>query len=101
MWQSDLLQIFLSALAVWRISNIIIYEDGPFFVFKKLRFWIGAEDFFGEPTEEPNTIQKLFQCIWCLSIYVSIPFAFNIVPDFITLIFAISALALYANKHID
>ena len=56
------------ALSCWRISNLFVYENGPFDVFLKLRNVVGAGDIDVEPT---NFFGKLLNCIGCTSIWVA------------------------------
>tara|TARA_R110001632_G_scaffold176402_3_gene296159 strand:- start:242 stop:523 length:282 start_codon:yes stop_codon:yes gene_type:complete len=54
----------ISGLAIWRITHLFAEEDGPFdsiIRFRKL---------FGQ-----SLIGDLLDCFYCLSIWVSIPFA--------------------------
>jgi Protein of unknown function (DUF1360) len=49
---------------VWRVSHLLSQEDGPFDVVVRVRKMLG-HGFFG----------SLLDCFYCLSIWVSIPFA--------------------------
>ena len=51
-------------LAVWRITHLLSSEDGPFGVVFWIRKKAGA-GFFG----------NLLDCFYCLSIWISLPFA--------------------------
>jgi hypothetical protein len=52
------------SLAIWRITHLLSKEDGPFDVIYRLRKWAG-EGLWGQ----------LLDCFYCLSIWVSLPFA--------------------------
>ena len=52
----------LATFAVWRLTHLLAREDGPWVVFR--RFRRGAV--FG----------RMLACFYCLSIWVSFPFAF-------------------------
>jgi hypothetical protein len=54
----------LCLLAVWRLSHLLSQEDGPFDLVIKFRKLLG-QGFFG----------SLLDCFYCLSMWVSIPFA--------------------------
>jgi hypothetical protein len=58
------LQCLLSGLAVWRLTHLLSNEDGPWGVFERLRLAAGR-GFWGE----------LLHCFYCLSVWVSLPFA--------------------------
>lgn len=87
-----LITITLAALAVWRISYMLVNEDGPAKVFERFRVWVAPRSEF---------LSSLFDCIYCMSIwvgiamtilyainpsvlfYVSLPFIFSAVSIFI------------------
>ena len=54
----------ISVLGVWRITHLLAAEDGPFDVFVRFRRAVG-EGFWG----------KLLDCFYCLSLWLSAPFA--------------------------
>jgi hypothetical protein len=65
-----IIEFVISTLAVWRLSYLFSQEDGPFDVVIKLRKLIG-HGFFG----------SLLDCFYCLSLWISIPFAVWICDD--------------------
>lgn len=56
--------VLLCSLAVWRVTHLVSYEDGPFDMFRRFRSVFGR-----------SVIGQLLGCFYCLSIWVSIPFA--------------------------
>lgn len=54
----------LSMLAIWRITHLLSAEDGPWDVVIRLRKSAG-DGFWGE----------LFDCFYCLSLWIAVPFA--------------------------
>jgi len=55
----------LCTFAIWRLTHLFTQEDGPFELVIKFRKLFGLS-FFG----------SLLDCFYCLSIWISIPFAF-------------------------
>jgi hypothetical protein len=74
----------LGGLAVWRLSHLVVREDGPWQVFAKLRrraestMWGGGE---------------LFVCIYCLSLWVAAPVALALGDGWVERVFAWPALS--------
>lgn len=56
--------LVLGMLAVWRITHLLTAEDGPFDLIVRLRQRAGTR-FLG----------KVLDCFYCLSLWVSLPFA--------------------------
>lgn len=56
--------LILGALGVWRITHLLAAEDGPWDLLVRLRRRAG-EGFWGE----------LLDCFYCLSLWISAPFA--------------------------
>lgn len=56
--------LILGTFAVWRITHLFQTEDGPWNLVARLRRYVG-DGFFGD----------LLDCFYCLSLWVSIPFA--------------------------
>lgn len=53
----------IAALGVWRVTHLLVAEDGPWNIVARLRQGAGSR-FLG----------KLLDCFACLSLWVSIPF---------------------------
>ena len=66
-----LLGLIVLSPAVWRITSLLVYEEGPWDVFPKLRYWLGVR--YDDMNYEPygtNVVADAFTCMWCLSPYV-------------------------------
>lgn len=67
----------LIALAVWRISLMLVQERGLFGVFIRWRKLVHAESNIipdyntGETLKPSGELGELFSCVWCLSIWFS------------------------------
>ena len=59
-----LYQLLLGALAVWRLTHLFAAEDGPFQLIVRLRRRTGTEFW-----------ATLLDCFYCLSLWISVPFA--------------------------
>jgi hypothetical protein len=57
--------LILGVLAVWRISYLLTSESGPSNVLSRLRHGLGS-----------GLIGQLFSCLYCMSLWISAPFAF-------------------------
>jgi len=61
---NEIWRFILSALAVWRLTHLLVEEDGPWDLIVRLRSRLGS-GFFG----------SLMDCFYCLSLWFSLPFA--------------------------
>jgi len=63
--------LVLAVFAVWRITTLLLREEGPFEVFIKLRSFIGVKyNAESEPYGETSKA-RLFACFWCLSMWIT------------------------------
>jgi hypothetical protein len=62
--------LVLSTLTIWRITHLLIAEDGPWDVVTRLRKSAG-NGFWGE----------LLDCFYCLSLWIAAPFAYGLGED--------------------
>lgn len=53
------------AMATWRLSSLLVNEDGPADIFKHLRAFVGVQD----ADEQPHALAGAFVCIWCMSVW--------------------------------
>ena len=58
------MRFIVAALAVWRLSHLLVAEDGPGRIVARLRTWLGA-----------GFWASLFDCFNCMSLWVAAPFA--------------------------
>ncbi|HEV3036936.1 MAG TPA: DUF1360 domain-containing protein [Candidatus Angelobacter sp.] len=58
------LRCILAALATWRVSHLLAFEDGPLDVIARVRLRLG-KSFLG----------TLMDCFYCLSLWVAAPTA--------------------------
>jgi len=61
------LDYVIGSFAVWRITHLLVAEDGPWDALVKLRALLG-DSAFG----------RAMDCFYCTSIWVSVPFALRI-----------------------
>lgn len=90
------LSLLVYAAATWRVSSLLVCEDGPADAFARLRAVICRVKFLSD----------LFSCIWCCSIWVG---AFWVLFDFlfplaavrVALLFALSAAAVMIQRWME
>lgn len=68
--------LLILSLATWRISSLLVHEDGPYAVFRRGREFMernGLELFW-----------QLFQCVWCTSVWIGagMMVAWNFYPEY-------------------
>src|SRR5882672_79594 len=56
--------LILGMLAVWRITHLLQAEDGPWNLLVRFRRWLGN-----------GMLGGLLDCFYCLSLWISVPFA--------------------------
>jgi hypothetical protein len=98
-----MVNLIVVALGVWRISSLLVNEDGPAYIFGKLRTRVGIRfNHYSQPYAE-NDLAELFLCVWCLSVWVGLVMAilWIISPTltlYLSLPFAFSTVAIIVEK---
>ena len=114
------LQIIVLALTTWRIATMVVNEDGPWFVFVKIRRLVGI---YLERTHsnrpdgtlliserkhvDSSFFSQLLSCVWCFSVWVGAAwtvFYFVVSPTIVTycaLPFALSAVSVFMELLVD
>ena len=92
------------ALATWRVSSLLVFEEGPFMLLVKLRGWLGV--YYDEYSEVQgkNAISKALTCVWCTSIWVALGFTvlyYFGLAFWVALPFALSAAAIIIERIVD
>ena len=70
-----MLKFGILVLACYRLSILLIDDDGPFDLLSRFRDRIGVEyDEYGNRTAT-HEIAKLFNCVYCLSLWLGLALA--------------------------
>lgn len=72
----------LAALAAWRVTHLLAYEDGPGELVVRLRSHLGS-----------GWVGRLMDCFYCLSLWVAAPFALMLSREPLTWLVAWIALS--------
>lgn len=71
----NLIDIILLSFGTWRVSQALVFETGPFNLFRAVRELLGfeyAED--GFVVVIPETFPgSVFSCVWCMSFWIAFP----------------------------
>lgn len=62
----------LLTLATYRVTQLLVYDDGPFGLIFKFRAAIGVYD-LDQAGESKSNLGKLFACPYCLGFWLAIP----------------------------
>ena len=99
-----MLELIILSLATWRVSYMLVEEQGPAEIFDKLRYKIGVQHTDEGVPFAWNWFAELFTCVWCMSVWVGTIF---FVVDALTgwawvgIPFALSALSILIHEVID
>ena len=99
------LNLLILSLAVYRLSSLFAFEDGPFSMFQKLRGFTGVVLDEDDEQEGTNEVSKAIICPFCNSLWISLGLIafFFLIPN-ITIIlalpFALSAPTCLINEVI-
>lgn len=115
----DWLHLLVLALATWRISSLFVNEDGPWFLFERLRTRSGIY-FHVSPLNKDYHVRdeyltkivpdrfwsQLLSCVWCFSLWCggTVVIAYLFFPAltfYACLPFALSALAILFNLVVE
>jgi hypothetical protein len=64
--------LVVGVLAAWRLTHLIVAEDGPWNIVARLRQRAGA-----------GVVGQMMDCFNCTSMWVAVPFAFWLASDWI------------------
>ena len=88
-----LLHFIILSLATWRLSSLLVNEDGPNRLFNSFR-------------EQVSDWTGLLDCVWCVSIWIGIIlvviyFFYPVITFWIMLPFALSGAAIMVDKWVN
>jgi len=100
------IEFLILGLATWRISSLLVQEDGPGDVFMRIRELAGiSHDQNKDPLAIPDGFwPNLLSCVWCLSLWMAtlIFIAYLVFPKITVTIctpFALSSTAIIVNRY--
>lgn len=64
------LELVLGAVATWRISHMLLNENGPFEVFRHAREMLGVQYSEFDESKVIAFKYEITTCIWCLSMWI-------------------------------
>lgn len=95
--------VIVAALATWRISHMLLYENGPFRALRRLRVMLGVMYYSDDSNDVASSKYEITTCVWCLSVWVGavVGVLWLLTPVWsfwVTLPFALSAGAVVLDK---
>lgn len=103
----EAISFLIYGLAVWRISSLLVNENGPFNIFRWVRSKAGVMydldwNLIGV---QHKFFAELLSCVWCCSLYVAIGiligrFYFSQITYYVCMGLALSALAILFEKWV-
>jgi hypothetical protein len=63
-----ILDALIVGLAAWRVTSLLVTEDGPWDVFVRLRERFGVDQ-----PGEMGMVQRVLSCVWCASVWAVPP----------------------------
>lgn len=104
-WNMGLMDFLVLGLATWRLTSLLVKEDGPWDVFARFRSWVGVR--FNAQSEPygDTFLGSLLVCVWCTSVWVGgyLAMAYLINPSvtaILSLPFALSAFTIFIQKMV-
>ena len=87
----------IKALATWRLTKMIMSEDGPYEVFPKLNHALGVRYNENNIKFGINEAGNMMVCKLCLSFWVGL--LFTLLPKVFAMPFAFSAAMIWLDKY--
>lgn len=71
-WWADLgaMELFILGLATWRLTSMLVNEEGPWNLFVKFRYMIGIRYDVHSERVTTNVLAYLLSCVWCSSVWI-------------------------------
>jgi hypothetical protein len=90
-----MLSFIIDALATWRLSSLLVNENGPWYLFRRLREYVGFKYYpDGDVLVRPDN--HVLSCVWCCSIWIALGIPFC--PRWIKRLLSLSAAAIVVEQ---
>lgn len=66
------LDVLIGGIATWRITRLLLTENGPFRLLRKFRERFGVVYAQDDDTQIVSFKYEIFLCMWCMSIWVGL-----------------------------
>lgn len=102
--QMAMIEIATLALATWRLTSLLVYEDGPGKVFDRLRAWAGITYDEQNNATATTSLGEGLKCFWCTSVWCGTFWALLYLTTdttWLALPFALSAAAILIDKLVE
>lgn len=93
------MKFLIYALACWRLTYMLIHEDGPAAIFARLRTYAGVRYDLNDRVYGVGFWGDVLSCFWCCSIWVAA--GLLLAPRWVSTILAGSALAIGLRKVLE
>lgn len=97
----EVLAIGVGGVTTWRLSHMLLFENGPFKIFRRLREKLGVV-YYPNSDDVASYKYEITICIWCLSMWVGtgVTIVLLLVPWAVWLMlpFVFSASAVILNR---
>jgi len=103
----SVVSMLVLVLACWRLTSLMVQEEGPFGMFAKFRHLIGVRRIEGATTPYgTNVVAEGLSCVWCCSVWVGAALTIAYVIDpaltvMASLPFALSAGAIIVERMLN
>lgn len=104
-WSVSPMDLVLLGLATWRLTSLLIQEDGPWDFLARFRHWLGVRYDERSLPYGLNTLAALFTCMWCGSVWTGgvLAVAYWVLPSLTLMVclpLALSAIGLLLNRMV-
>jgi hypothetical protein len=73
----DPVDFVVLGLATWRLTSLVVKEDGPWNLLARLRHLIGVRFDAASQPYGLNIVAEALTCMWCSSVWVGVAFSLS------------------------
>jgi len=66
----SLIDLLILGLATWRLSSLLVNEDGPWEIFARMRTMVGIRYNEQSLPYATTALSELFTCVFCMSVWM-------------------------------